>query len=129
MEPAANRRKLCAILHPMDRLAQRFAEADQKARARATLLRSRLPLAVELLRARGADRVWLFGSLTSDGQPHGESDVDMVVAGLSPHGLIRVLLDVEAILGARVDLTRLEEASASLRRRIEAEGELLHVPR
>jgi predicted nucleotidyltransferase len=111
----------------MDRLVERLAAAEQQAQKRAALIRSRLTLAVELLRGKGAERVWLFGSLATGGHPHVESDVDLVVAGLPARGLMRTLIELEEVLGAEVDLARLEEASPSLVRRIELEGEELHV--
>jgi predicted nucleotidyltransferase len=117
-----------ASLCVMDRLVERFAAAEQQARARARLIRSRMTLAAKLLRSKGAERIWVFGSLAIGGHPHLESDVDLVVAGLPARGLMRTLIELEATLGAEVDVIRLEEASPSLVRRIECEGEALHVP-
>jgi predicted nucleotidyltransferase len=111
----------------MDRLTERIAEMDRAAQARAERVRSRIALAVSLLHQKGARRIWLFGSMASGGHPHGDSDVDLVVEGLPALGLIRTLLEVEEVLGVKVDLIRLEEASDSLRARIAREGEEQHV--
>ncbi|HEX6203559.1 MAG TPA: nucleotidyltransferase domain-containing protein [Thermoanaerobaculia bacterium] len=76
----------------------RRLEAERRGRGelRAERLRSRLEGAVRLLRERyGISEARLFGSLVA-GDVSGQSDVDLV---------------------------RIEEASASLRERIDAEGE------
>lgn len=112
----------------MDRLTERIAESYRAAQTRAEGVRSRLSLVVALLHRKGARRIWLFGSMRSGGYPHGDSDVDLVVEGLPAPGLIRTLLEVEDLLGVKVDLIRLEESGDSLRARILSEGEALHVP-
>ncbi len=112
----------------MDLLAERIAEMDRAAQARAERVRSRLASVALLLQQKGARRIWVFGSMASGGHPHGDSDVDLVVEGLPAAGLIRTLLEVEQVLGVEVDLIRLEEAGDSLRARIGREGEELYVP-
>jgi predicted nucleotidyltransferase len=106
----------------MDLLAERYTAAERAARLRAESLRAGLHSAARLLRARGARRVWLFGSLLPGGVPHADSDVDLAVEGLPAVGLMRTLLDLEALLGAEVDLVRLEEAGDGLRAQIAADG-------
>jgi predicted nucleotidyltransferase len=106
----------------MDLLAERYAAAERAAHLRAESLRTRLHLAAGLLRARGARHVWLFGSLLPGGVPHADSDVDLAVEGLAADGLMRTLVDLEALLGAEVDLVRLEEASERMRATIAADG-------
>jgi predicted nucleotidyltransferase len=113
----------------MDLLAERFAAAERASQLRAELLRTRLSEAARLLRTRGARRIWLFGSMLPGGSPHPASDVDLAVEGLPPVGLMRTLLDLEALLGAEVDLVSLNEAGESLRARIVAEGLELDVAR
>jgi predicted nucleotidyltransferase len=111
----------------VDLLTQRIAQSEARAYERAEGIRSRLLAVAELLNQRGASEIWLFGSLVAGGHPHEDSDVDLAVKGLSAVGLIKTLIEVEALLGARVDLVRLEEANASLRDRIYKEGQALHV--
>lgn len=91
-------------------------------RERARRLRARMPEAVQHLRARGARRVWLFGSL-ADGSARATSDVDLAVEGLPGTGYFEVLGEMMRIFGCAVDLVRLETASDSLRERILTEGE------
>ena len=90
----------------MDLLAERIAEMDRAAQARAERVRSRFVFVALLLKQKGARRIWLFGSMASGGHPHGDSDVDLVVEGLPASGLIRTLLEVEQVLGVDVDLIR-----------------------
>ena len=90
----------------MDRLVERLTQADTLAQQRAEAIRARLGLAVQLLASKGATRVWLFGSMMVGMRPHCYSDVDLVVQGLPSSGLIRTVLEVEDILGARVDFAR-----------------------
>ncbi len=107
----------------MDCLVERIAAMQRCARERAANVRLRLALATSVLRQKGARRVWLFGSLSRGGYPHGNSDVDLAVEGLPAENLMRTLLELEDALGAPVDLVRLEEASDSLVHRIHLEGE------
>ncbi len=101
---------------------------EHSAQERAVEIRSRLAAAANLLRQKGARRIWLFGSLAAGGHPHSNSDVDLAVEGLPAVGLIRTLLELEEVLGVDVDLIRLEESSESLRARIASEGEEQIVP-
>ncbi len=111
----------------MDLLAERIADEQRAARARADQLRGLVGDAARLLGRRGARRAWLFGSLAGDGAPHARTDVDLAAEGLPELGLIRTILELEDLLGAPVDLVRLEEASDGLRSRILAEGRELDV--
>ena len=98
------------------------ARADASAAgARASQLRAKLSSATELLRAAGARRVWLFGSLAS-GMPHAMSDVDLAVDGLSSAAYFDVLASLMTLFGTRVDLVTLEDAPGSLRERILESG-------
>jgi predicted nucleotidyltransferase len=63
----------------------------------------------------------LFGSLVH-GEPTGESDVDLAVEGLPPRAYFPALADLMTLFRGPVDLVRLEEAAASLRERVLAEG-------
>lgn len=100
-------------------------EADRQGRARALELRRRLPRAVALLREQyRATRVVLFGSLATD-RCHANSDVDLAVAGLMSERYFAALGDLMSIFQAPVDLVEIEQAPASLRERIDSEGESL----
>jgi uncharacterized protein len=90
-------------------------------RQRAERLRSRLPQAAQLLRARGAQQIILFGSL-GETEPGPEPDVDLGVEGLPSLEYFPALAELMALFRARVDLVRLEEAPGSLRERIAHEG-------
>jgi len=63
----------------------------------------------------------LFGSL-AEGRPSPASDVDLAVEGIARDRYFACLADLMALFGAPVDLVRLEEASASLRARVDAMG-------
>lgn len=80
---------MCAIFATTDLLAERIAEMDRAAQVRAERVRSRLAFVARLMRQKGAQRIWVFGSMASGGHPHGDSDVDLVVEGLPAAGLIR----------------------------------------
>ena len=86
---------------------------------------ARLPEVVRILVEEfGVKRVVLFGSLRS-GSLHERSDLDLAVAGLNGGDYFRALDRVARAAGIDVDLVPFEEASASLRARIDSEGELL----
>ena len=95
--------------------ARRGAERKQR-------LVQHMPAARRLLVERyGAGRVWVFGSLVrEDATPN--SDVDLAVVGLPAATYFDALADLMALFGARVDLVCLEQASTSLRERVQAEG-------
>lgn len=63
----------------------------------------------------------LFGSL-AEGRAGPASDVDLAVEGIRPDRYFACLADLMALFGAPVDLVRLEEASPSLRDRVDAMG-------
>ncbi len=92
--------------------------------ARAERLRAQLPKAVSLLRARGAGRVWLFGSLAGS-EPSPMADIDLAAEGLPRAHYFEALAEVMEVFQADVDLVRIEDAHDSLAARIEAEGILL----
>jgi hypothetical protein len=89
---------------------------------RAQQLRERLGPAVSMLRERyGITEVTLFGSLAAGGASS-ESDLDLAVRGLPAERYFEALADLMELIGAPIDLVRLEAAVDSLRDRIEAEG-------
>lgn len=73
--------------------------------------------------AIGATGVWVFGSLVDEDRAPG--DVDLAVSGLAPEQYFRALAELMHLFGGPVDLVRLEEASETLRERIEQEGAAL----
>lgn len=90
---------------------------------RAERLRERLGGAVRMLRERyGISEAKLFGSLAA-GDVSSDSDLDLAVRGLPPERYFEALADVMERIGGPVDLVRIEEATGSLRERIEEEGE------
>ena len=107
-----------------NRLREKARADDAAAGARARRLRAKLSSATEILRAAGARRVWLFGSLAS-GMPHAMSDVDLAVDGLSSATYFDVLASLMTLFGTRVDLVTLEDAPGSLRERILESGQEL----
>lgn len=98
-------------------LRERADRERAQAEARAVRLHGRLPEAAALLRRRGAQRVWLFGSL-AENRPRPESDVDLAVEGLPAACYFDVLAELTETVGTRVDLVCLEKAPGSLRDRV-----------
>lgn len=71
--------------------------------------------AAKLLYARGARRVWAFGSL---GEGHAldiHSDVDLAVEGLAPDAIEHALAELRATSPCKVDIVAMEETDAQLR--------------
>ena len=101
---------------------ERIARQQEAARTRAANLRSAVPEIARRLERRGATRVRLFGSLATGGQPHEATDVDLCVEGLDDDAIAEALLEVEPLLGARVDIVRWETAGPRLKRRIDSDA-------
>lgn len=109
------------------------AAERRRRRHRARLERQRRALEVardgaELLRTSfGARRVAVFGSLVASPQTFdGHSDVDLAVWGLDEAVFFRAVAQLLALEpGMDVDLVRYEDASPSLRDRIEREAQQL----
>lgn len=101
-------------------------EERHAAQRRAAEARSRLPALVHVLAQElGATRIILFGSLLGDALSE-SSDVDVAVEGLDSSRYWEALWRCSDALGRCVDLVPMEDAGASLLRRIEVEGEVLH---
>ena len=81
-----------------------------------------MPDAARLLRQRGASRVVLFGSLATGAPPHERTDVDLAVWGLSERAALDVVLDLEDLFGASVDLVCVETATPTLAARVARDG-------
>jgi predicted nucleotidyltransferase len=100
-----------------DALAAKRREAD---------VRAALPHVVRHLVERcGARRVILSGSLVG-GRGHGQSDIDLLVEGLTLSALLRAGNEVEAIASLPVDLVRIEDLSPEWRLYHERYGVLIH---
>jgi predicted nucleotidyltransferase len=108
-----------------DPLVERIAAARREARSRAERLRTLVPVAAAKLRARGASRVVLFGSLATGAEPHAGSDIDLAVAGLDDDAIAEATLELEALAEVRVDLVALERGPERLLARIERDGKEL----
>jgi len=104
-------------------LRRRREAAQSEGACRAAQLRARLPGAAARLRdLYGVTGVRLFGSL-ANGTCRADSDVDLAVTGLDRARYFEALADLMEVLGAPVDLIRMEEAPPTLSERIDAEGE------
>lgn len=108
-------------------MVRRFLERSdvatrRRTQARAAELRALVPALAEELRALGAARVWVFGSLVWGGL-HPESDLDLAVFGLPPGRLIEAYDRLWRRAGTPVDLVTLETCAPELRDRIMAAGE------
>jgi len=111
-------------------LVERIALRQEEARTRADALRARVPLLASRLRALGATRVRLFGSLATNAAPHIGTDIDLCVEGLDESAAGDALLELLPLAGARVDVVRWEGASERLRARIARDGvEVVDEPR
>lgn len=87
---------------------------------------TRLPLLVELLVKRfGARAVVLVGSLAR-GPFRADSDIDLVVAGLSATDFWRAGVALEDAAGRHVDLIPWEDISDEMRHTVADHGRLLH---
>lgn len=106
-------------------LVARMRAQQRTAAARAVTLRTLAERAAALLvDAYGARRVWLFGSLAA-GTPHAESDIDLLVEGLSPQAWALASAALEDAVDAPVDLVRAEDAVEGLLARVREEGIVL----
>lgn len=87
-------------------------------------LRERADELIALARQRGAQRIWVFGSVAR-GAPEPANDVDLLVefapgTSLLDHG--ELLADLSDALGCRVDLVSLAGLRGRARERILAEA-------
>jgi predicted nucleotidyltransferase len=91
-----------------------------------TSLKAEIQTAVEILKAYGAKRVILFGSVArSLASPQ---DIDLACEGLPPARFFAALGKLLSVLSVPVDLIDLEEAElrSSLQQRVSREGILLY---
>jgi uncharacterized protein len=93
--------------------------------ARQESLRAAAEQAADLLVEEfGARRVWIFGSVLQ-AWFHEASDLDLAVEGVALDRVGQAWERVQQALGLPVDLVALEEAEDSLRRKVNASGELV----
>lgn len=78
-----------------------------------------------VLYARGARRVWLFGSIAKGRRLGMHSDFDFATEGLPQETYLNCLGTLLQLLPLPVDLVEIESASEMFRERIFAEGVLL----
>ena len=109
-------------------LVRRERRRRERAQGRAERLRRAvIDQLVAELRAGRFERAWLIGSLAW-GDVHERSDVDVVVEGLAADEAGSLWNELSEASGVPVDLLRLEDLGESFRRRVETEGEAVHVP-
>lgn len=111
----------------VDGLRARARERKQAAAARMQAIAPRLAMVVDrLVREFGATRVTLFGSYAR-GEPRKDSDVDLLVEGLSPDDILEASVMADRVFGdVRVDLVPASIARAAIRQRAIQEGRVLH---
>jgi hypothetical protein len=91
-------------------------------------LRARREEILALAEKYGAYNVRVFGSVAR-GEPHAESDVDLLVdqdwSRLSSWGGMGLIVDLEDLLGCRVDVATVDELKPRIRTRVLKEAVLL----
>jgi predicted nucleotidyltransferase len=105
----------------VDPLEERIRARQRSANALAEARLAKLPRAVALLQGLGAERVWLFGSLTT-GATHEGSDIDLMVRGLPPGERTKAWLVLEELFEASVDLIFEEATSSTFRDAVYCRG-------
>lgn len=99
-----------------ERLAQRFERAHKAAHKAAALLVGEF----------GVSKVKIFGSLVHPELFHSRSDIDLAAWGLDEFDYYRAVGQLQAVDPEfSIDLVRIEEASESIRKRIQDEGVLI----
>lgn len=106
----------------MDPFTQRVAERMAHANERAARLRAAVPSLAHELRVRGGTKVMLVGSLARGGTFNIDTDVDLIVWGLSAGAAYEAACDFSNDLAARVEVIPFEVVGPRLLRAIETEG-------
>lgn len=91
---------------------------------RARLRDSAHSIAQKLVKAYGARKVFLFGSL-KDASLIPE-DIDLAVEGLDDEKFYKAVFDVQGLAECRVDILAVEDMSPRFRQLISERGELLY---
>jgi predicted nucleotidyltransferase len=103
--------------------------ADRNSREKITIKPDELQQAIEqaaaILKAAGADAVYLFGS-TVEGPVHPESDIDLAVAGLPPARFFQAMGQTMFVLPRPLDLVDLD-VDTPFTRYLKQKGKLLRV--
>jgi predicted nucleotidyltransferase len=102
-------------------LRRRAAERSSRAAKRQAEIEGLQPTAREILRQRGAQAIYAFGSVVT-GDTTSRRDLDLATRGLPGEAYFDALGELMRLLPCDVDLVRLEEAPESLRERVLAEG-------
>jgi predicted nucleotidyltransferase len=106
----------------VDLFTQRIAEQMAHAKERALRLRAAVPSLAHDLRVRGATKVILVGSLARGDAYNVDTDVDLIVWGLSLGDAYVAGCELSETLGARVEVIPFEVTGPRLHRAIETEG-------
>jgi uncharacterized protein len=108
---------------------RRWAEEREEDERLAERARALLPVLAKHLKAYGAKRVFLFGSL-AEGRFHRGSDIDLAAEGLPPGAVIyRAASELDELAAPfEVQLVPLEDADESLRRKVLERGVLVDDP-
>lgn len=106
----------------MDLFTQRVADRMAFARERAERLRASVPKLTHALRLRGATRVVLVGSLARGDAYNLDTDVDLIVWGLSLGEAYEAGSDLSVAVDARVEVIPFEVVGPRLAAAIESEG-------
>lgn len=106
----------------MDLFTQRIAEQMAQAMERARRLRATVPNLARELRLRGATKVLLVGSLARADRYNPDTDVDLVVWGLSMGEAYEASCDLSRIVAARVEVIPFDVVGPRLAKAMETEG-------
>ena len=111
-----------AKLTLMDPFTARIAERMDRANARAERLRAAVPNLARELAKRGATRVVLIGSLARGDSYNDDTDVDLIVWGLSMGDAYEAGCDLSTLVDARVEVIPEDIIGPRLRHALETEG-------
>ena len=105
---------------------ERFRRNREQTLQNEAAARRELPHAVEVLCSHGATRIWLFGSLASEGRFRPGSDIDLAVEGIPPTRIDRALADLMVNLDHPVDLKPIEDLDDHFRASVLRRGICIH---
>ncbi|MFP4452867.1 MAG: nucleotidyltransferase family protein [Desulfobacterales bacterium] len=112
-------------LRRSDHWHSHMLDDNQRAEVRRARLRdSAHRIARKLVKAYGARKVFLFGSL-KDASLFPE-DIDLAVEGLDDEKFYKAVFDVQGLAECRVDILAVEDLSPRFRQFISEKGELLY---
>jgi predicted nucleotidyltransferase len=105
---------------------EHFTKQETESRALAARARRDLTKAVEILKAYGAKRIFIFGSLCRPGRFHPGSDIDLVVEGIPAQFFMRAAADLMMSIDWPIDLKPLEGLDDLIRDTIFKKGEQIY---